>query len=107
MQQSGFCLSGLLQSQLLRHGDVSVEMLRLLDAVQTLPAELRGRDSSLPEGRRHLENNEATAAGCWVTRETLFTANSLTSYRRKRVGGRDNIMSLINSDSESSTTPGP
>lgn len=52
--QSGFCLLSLLQRQLLRHTDVSVQMLCLTDAAQTHSTELSWGDPSLPERHRHL-----------------------------------------------------
>lgn len=58
LQQSAFCFLSLLQCQLLCHTDVSIKMLCLLDAVQTLPTKLCWGDSSLPESQRHLENND-------------------------------------------------
>lgn len=47
--QSAFCLLSLLQSMLLCHRDVSVQVLCFPDAIQAFSAELCRRDSSLPQ----------------------------------------------------------
>lgn len=54
LQQSALCFLSLPQSRLLRDADVSVQMLRLPDLIQTLSAELGRGDPSLSERQSHL-----------------------------------------------------
>lgn len=88
LQQSGFCFLSLPQGDLLGHGDVSVKMLRFLDLVQTLSAELCRWDASLSECQRRLWTTTdgvsfvAKATGLSKTLEETATAFGVFSHTR-------------------------
>lgn len=54
LPQSGFCFCSLPQSSLLCDTDVSIEMFRCPNLIETLSAELRRGDPSLSESQRYL-----------------------------------------------------